>query len=79
MTDDPFSNDAIKKAVDEVKDLPANQVQLGVVKTSTDEGVELEGEKDFKVKGADAFVAGDVSWFQKAKWKAAGWVGLKWK
>lgn len=75
----PFSNDSLSKAVKGLEDAPKNQIQLGVVKTADDQGIELEGEKDFKVGDADGFAAGDVSWFQKTKWKVAGWVGLKWK
>lgn len=69
---DPFSNNAIKQAIQGVDNLPAEQVQLGVDATATDIGIEAEGRKDL---GRGWFTGFDAQWWKTQGWKAAGLIG----
>lgn len=72
----PFSDQAISDAVKKLPDLPAEQVNLGIVADQGDIGVELEGSKTL---GHGVFVEGEAGWWKTKGYKVAAWIGWKGK
>lgn len=78
MGSNPFDNAVLANAVQQLPNLPNNQVNAGV--TLNDDGqpiAEVQGEKDL---GKGWFAEGDAQYnpqATKSKWSLAAWIGWK--